>query len=184
MNEPGSQPAVKPLLLQGSVLTQPPTRAKVWGTLMVALLLSLLPWHDQTLWLAPDFVLMVLLYWNIYAPRLAGLGMAFGLGLVIDVAHGVLMGLNALAYCAASLAVLAVRRRLENFDVPRRTVQVAPILLAKEVLVLGIGLMAGRDNVDWRWLAAGLVAGLLWMPLAWLLDRLCGRPGLTGKAAE
>ena len=184
MNESVSPPTVKPLLLQGSVLTRPPTRAKVWGTLLVALIVSLLPWQDHSLWLVPDFVLMVLLYWNIYAPRLAGLGMAFGLGLVADVAHGLLMGLNALTYCAAALAVLALRRRLENFDLPRRTAQVVPVLLAKELLVLIIGWMAGRGNPDWRWLFAGLVAGLLWMPLAWGLDRLCGRPSGVGKDGE
>jgi rod shape-determining protein MreD len=113
---------------------------------------------------------MALLYWNIRAPRLTGLGVAFSLGLITDVARGGLIGINALAYCSATFVVLLVRRRLEGFDAPRQTLQLAPILLGKELLVLTIGLAVGRGVVDWRWLAAGIVATLLWPPLAQLFD--------------
>ncbi len=168
----------KPLLPQGAELAAPPTRTKVYASLVLALAATLLPWADQIRWLVPDFTLMALLYWNIRAPRLAGLGAAFTLGLVTDVARGVLMGLNALAYCVATFIALLVQRRLEGFDAPRQSLQVAPILLAKEVLVLTLGLMMGLGEADWRWLASGLIASLLWLPLALLVDRITGRPAL------
>ncbi len=171
--EPASE---KPLLPQGAELAAPPTRAKVYGSLLLALAATLLPWADSIRWLVPDFTLMALLYWNIRAPRLAGLGAAFTLGLVTDVARGLLMGLNALAYCAASFLILMVQRRLERFDAPRQAFQVAPVLLGKEVLVLTLGLMMGRAEADWRWLAAGVVAALIWLPLTMLADRITGRP--------
>ncbi len=166
----------RPLLPQGAELAPPVTRGKVYLVLLVALAASLLPWSDDIRWLVPDFTLMALLYWNIHAPRLAGLGSAFVLGLITDVARGVLMGLNALAYCVAAFAVLSLQRRLEKFDAPRQTLQLAPMLLGKEVLVLTLGLLFGRGEVDWRWLAAGLVATLLWTPLALLVNRITGRP--------
>jgi rod shape-determining protein MreD len=133
---------------------------------------------------------MVLLYWNVRAPRLAGLGAAFGLGLITDVARGVLMGLNALAYCVATFVALLVQRRLEGFDAPRQALQLSPILLGKEALVLTMGLVMGLGEADWRWLAAGLAAALLWFPLAWLMDRISGRSiaapskglGIRGRA--
>lgn len=171
-----------PLLPQGAVLAAPPTRTKVYGSLAMALAASLLPWSEQIRWLVPDFSLMVLLYWNIRAPRLAGLGAAFVLGLVTDVARGVLMGLNALAYCAATFVILMVQRRLEGFDAPRQSLQVAPILLGKEALVLALGLMMGLRQADWRWLAAGFLAALLWLPLAMLADRVTGRPAQPVEA--
>lgn len=164
----------KPLLPQGAELTHPPTRTKVYASLILAFGLTLLPWMEQIRWLVPDFTLMVLLYWNIRAPRLAGLGAAFCLGMVTDVERGVLIGLNALAYCTATFVVLLVQRRLEGFDAPRQTLQLAPILLGKELLVLAIGLAIGRGAVDWRWLTAGVVATLLWPPLSWLVDRATG----------
>jgi rod shape-determining protein MreD len=162
----------KPLLPQGAEMARPATPIKVYASLTLAFTLTLLPWVEQYRWLVPDFTLMALLFWNIRAPRLAGLGAAFTLGLITDVARGVLIGLNALAYCTATFVVLLVQRRLEGFDAPRQTLQLAPILLGKEFLVLAIGLAIGRGAVDWRWLASGLVATLLWPPLARLFDHV------------
>ncbi len=173
----------QPLLPQGAELTHPPTRTKVFVSLIVAFALTLLPWMEQIRWLVPDFTLMALLYWNIRSPRLAGLGVAFSLGLLTDVARGVLFGLNALSYCAATFVVLLVQRRLAGFDTPRQTLQLSPILLGKEALVLTLGLMLGRGTADWRWLAAGVVAVALWPSLAWLLDRVTGR-AVSGTPAN
>lgn len=168
--------SAKPLLPQGAELPAPASRGKVHATLLAALALTLLPWADGIHWLIPDFTLMVLLYWCIHTPRLAGLSMAFALGLATDVAHGVLLGLHALAYCSAAFVVLFLHRRLERFPATAQALQLGPLLLAKEGLVLVIGLAIGRGEADWRYLAAGLLAALLWLPTALLLNRLCGRP--------
>lgn len=168
--------SAKPLLPQGAELPLPASRSKINATLALALALTLLPWADGIRWLVPDFTLMVLLYWCIHTPRIAGLGMAFALGLVTDVAHGVLLGLHALAYCGAAFVVLLLHRRLERFAVAAQALQLGPLLFVKEVLVLTVGLAVGRGEADWRYLAAGLLAALLWLPAALLLNRLCGRP--------
>jgi rod shape-determining protein MreD len=176
-----NNPTAKPLLPQGAELAAPVTRGKVYLVFILALAINLLPWADDTRWLVPDFTFMALLYWNIHAPRWAGLGTAFVLGLVTDVARGLLIGLNALAYCVAAFVVLSVQRRLENFDPARQTLQLTPILLGKEALVLTLGLVFGRGDVDWRWLAAGAVGSLLWAPLAILLNRVTDRPSVVAQ---
>jgi len=175
---------MQPLLPQGAELAHPPTRGKVYVSLALAFALTLLPWLDQIRWLVPDFTLMLLLYWNIRTPRLAGLGAAFGLGLLTDVVRGAVFGLNALAYCAATFVVLLVQRRLEGFDISRQTLQLSPILLGKETLVLALGLMMGRGAIDWRWLAAGVAAAALWAPMAWLVDRITDRPAPSARVRQ
>lgn len=182
ISRPPVMNGARPLLPQGAELAVPPNRAKVIATLFVALCLTLLPWADGLRWLLPDLTLMVLLYWCIHAPRLVGLGIAFALGLVTDVTHGLLLGLDALAYCGAVFLTLSLQKRLEGFDAPRQTLQLAPLLLGKEALVLTLGLAFGRGEADWRYLFAGLVAIALWWPLALLLDRISGRPALPERA--
>ena len=66
-------------------------------SLIAALLLNLLPWSGVALWLKPDFVALVVLYWCIEQPRRLGFVAAWLLGLFMDVADGTLFGQHALA---------------------------------------------------------------------------------------
>jgi rod shape-determining protein MreD len=166
---------LQPLLPQGAELVRPPSRTLIYISLSIAFSLTLLPWLDNIRWLVPDFTIMALIYWNIRAPRLAGLGAAFIFGLLTDVSHGAFFGLNALVYCSATFAVLLVQRRLEGFNIPHQALQLSPIILGKEILMLTVGLALGRGSVDWHWLVAGVSALILWPSMAWLLDRATGR---------
>jgi len=173
---PGGDKSGKAFLPKGEEVVVPPSLAMVWGAIGLGLVLNLSPWPDGLRWLVPDFALMVLLYWSVRMPRLAGLGVAFILGLVVDVERGMHLGLNALAFTTAAFVVLSVRRRLEKFGLLGQTLQLAPVFLGKEALVLTLGLWFGHGESDWRWLAGGGMAILVWPGLAWVLDRLTGRP--------
>ena len=167
----------KPLIPQGQVLARPASRGLVFGSIIGGFLLTALPWPQAALWLVPDFVVITLIYWNIHAPRMANLGLAFVLGLAVDAAHGILFGMHALAYCSATFVVLLLRRRLENFSPSGQALQLAWLFPAQEALVLIMGLAFGRDP-DWRYLAAGVITAMLWWPVSALLDRISGRAAL------
>lgn len=159
---------------RGPELIAPASVRLIFGSLVVAILLSLLPW--PALWLVPDFPLMVLLYWNTHEPRRTPLRLAFGLGLLADVAHGVLFGIHALAYLVASFITLLVQRRLANFGPVGQTLQLAPVLAGTPLLVLFLGLVLTQGMADWHTLAGGLLAALGWLPMSMLLNRIAGRP--------
>lgn len=173
----------KPLIPQGEELARPPTRPMVLASLAVAFMLTLLPWPEAALWLVPDFGLLVLLYWNIHAPRLAALGVAFALGLAMDATHGLLFGLHALSYCVATFLVLMLRRRLEFFTLKGQAAHLAPLFLLQKALVLLLGLAYGQGQADWRFLAAGVITAALWVPACMVMDRLTGRPARLDKVA-
>lgn len=164
----------KPLVPQGPQLIVPASRRLVYGSLALAYLATLLPWPQGLLWLLPDFTLVLLLYWVIHAPHLAGLGFAMLLGLLTDATLGGLMGQHALTYTVTVFMVIHLRRRLENFEVSGRALHLAPIFLGQQALVLLLGLAFGLADADWRYLVAGLSAVLCWIPVAHLLDRLTG----------
>ncbi len=164
----------KPLVPQGPELVAPASRRLVSTTLAFGFLLTLLPWPDSIHWLIPDFTLVFLLYWCIHAPHLARLGIAFGLGLLTDASQGMVMGQHALIYVLVAFVALNLRRRLENFQVPGRALHLTPLLIAQQALLLLLGLVFGMTDVDWRHLAAGVTAAIIWVPIAYLLDRLIG----------
>lgn len=165
----------KALLPKGTAIVAPPSWRLLLLTLTLAFLLTLLPWPSAGRWLVPDFTLMVLLYWHIHAPRPVGMGLAFLLGLLSDAAGGVLIGQHALTYVLAAFVILNLRRRLEAFPPFGRALQVAPVFIGQAALTLLLGLLFDRQVSDWRYLAAGLTAALLWFPMALLLDALSGR---------
>jgi rod shape-determining protein MreD len=164
----------KPLVPQGPELTAPASLRLVAGTLTLGFLATLLPWPESIHWLVPDFTLVVMLYWTVHAAHLVRLGAAFGLGLLGDASLGMLMGQHALLYTVAAFVALSLRRRLENFQVPGRALHLAPIFLAQQALLMLLGLVFDQTDVDWRHLAAGVSAALVWLPVAYLLDRLIG----------
>ena len=90
---------------------------------------NVLPLSGMPLALKPDFLALVLLYWCIQEPRLIGVGIAWFLGLVMDVADATVFGQHALAYAVLAYAAEYFRRRVLRFPLWQQAAQVAALLL-------------------------------------------------------
>jgi rod shape-determining protein MreD len=159
----------QPLILQGYALELPTRPGWVRLTLLLAVLLTWLPWPASMVWWVPDFLLMTLLYWAWRAPLYAGIGTAFALGLLVDVERGAWLGGYALTYSAAAYAVLRMRVRLGGFAWGARAAHLALVLVAATLLTLALGTLFG-GVVDAWFMASGITAAVTWPGLAWLLD--------------
>lgn len=144
-------------------------------TLIAALFLNLLPWAGYWLWVRPDFVALVVLYWCIEEPRKIGFAGAWLLGLFMDVADGTLFGQHALAYAILAYAGIVLHRRVRMFSGTPQVLHVIPLLLLNDLIVLGIRALAGADFPGFQYFIGSFVAGALWPPLGVLL-RLPQRP--------
>src|SRR5436189_430121 len=105
-------------------------------TLFLALLGNIVPAGGLAQALEPDFLALVLLYWCIREPRLIGVGIAWCLGLLMDVADATLFGQHALAYAVLAYAAEYFRRRVLRFPLWQQAAQVAVLLLFCAALVL------------------------------------------------
>jgi rod shape-determining protein MreD len=151
-------------------LTRPAGAGVIAASIVAALLLRLLPWSGWGLALRPDFVLLVLLYWGIHRPTAAGLGLAFFLGLLTDVADGLMLGQYALAYVAVSFLTLLLHRRLRVFSPWQQALHMFGLLLASQLLVVFSGTLAGHGFDDWNFFLSSIGGALLWPGLSVLLD--------------
>src|SRR5207244_11363271 len=97
-------------------------------TLILGLIGNLIPVSGVTLRLQPDFLALVLLYWCIQEPRLISVGMAWCLGLLMDVADATVFGQHALAYAVLAYAAEYFRRRVHRFPFWQHTAQLAVLL--------------------------------------------------------
>ncbi len=146
----------------------PVSRLFIAISLIVAFMLNLLPWGR---WLGvPDFVALVLVFWSIHQPRKVGIGVAFFMGLLMDVHDATLLGENALAYTLLSYFAIMIHRRVLWFPM------VHPGAACAAAAVAGAG-GAAADPPDGRPAAfrAGcisskaLIAVALWPLATWML---------------
>jgi len=144
-------------------------------SLAVALLLNMLPWSGAWLWIKPDFVALVVLYWCVEQPRRVGFIAAWVLGLFMDVADGTLLGQHALAYSILAYAGIVLHRRVRMFSGTPQVFHVVLLLLMNDLIVLCIRVIAGADFPGFQYFIGSFIAGALWLPLGALL-KLPQRP--------
>jgi rod shape-determining protein MreD len=151
-------------------ILRPPQPWFVFLTLMVAFIANMAPLSGVALALRPDFLALVLLYWCIQAPRLVGVGSAWFVGLLMDVADATLFGQHALAYAVLAFGADYFRRRVLRFPLWQQAVQVAVLLALCALLVLLVRFVGGAPMPRWTYAAPPLVGALLWPVLSVLLQ--------------
>jgi len=139
-------------------------------TLALALVANTLPTSGVALALKPDFVALALLYWCIQAPRYVGVGVAWTVGLVMDVVDATLFGQHALAYAVLAYGAEFFRRRVLRFPLWQQAVQVAALLMACAGLVLAVRMIGGAPLPRWTYVVPPLVGALLWPLLSVVLQ--------------
>ena len=136
-------------------------------TLLVAFGLNLVP-LGRLPWM-PDFLALVLVFWNVHQSRRVGVGLAFAFGLMMDVHDAAVLGQHALAYTLLSFFAITIHRRLLWFTVPSQALQVLPLFFAAHAVSLVVRMVVGGMFPGWQMLLAPLFEALLWPLATWLL---------------
>lgn len=136
-------------------------------TVMLALLFNLLPWRNAAG--VPDLTAAVLAFWCIHQPRRVGIGVAWALGLVLDVGNGALLGEHALGYSVLAFLALGLHRRILWFPLAQQALHLLLLLLATQSLTLVIRLAAGAGFPGWTYFAGSFICAALWPVLSFLL---------------
>jgi rod shape-determining protein MreD len=140
-------------------------------TFFLALLANLTPASGVMLTLKPDFLALVILYWCIQEPRYVGVGVAWMLGLIMDVGDATFFGQHALAYALLAYAAEYFRRRVLRFPLWQQAPQVAALLVLCALLVLLVRVVGGAPLPRWTYLIPPIVGALLWPLLSVVLQR-------------
>ncbi|MFH1603290.1 MAG: rod shape-determining protein MreD [Pseudomonadota bacterium] len=136
-------------------------------TLALALLFNLLPWRNIAG--VPDLTATVLAFWCIHQPRRIGIGIAWTLGLLLDVGNGALLGQHALAYSVLAFLAISVHRRILWFPLWQQALHLLLLLLATQLLTLAIRVAAGAGFPGWSYFAGSLICAALWPGVSFVL---------------
>ena len=148
------------IMRPGQQLLLPANPVFIWGSLLLALIVNMLP-LGRTPWM-PDLVAVVLVFWSVHQPLRVGIGVAFLFGLAMDVHQTALLGQHALSYTTLSFLAITIHRRLLWFTVPSQAVQVLPLFVAAHAIEMSIRMIAGGIFPGWDAVIAPLAEGLLW----------------------
>lgn len=150
------------------------TYVAILVSFFVALLLAALPLPQILSYWRPEWAVMVLVFWVLNVPGLAGIGTGFLYGLLVDVLQGTPFGMHSLSLCVVAWAAGLVVRRVSVFSLW----QTGGLVLGLVALYLGCNLailsFLGRAPESlWYWLPA-LTSALVW-PTVMLSLRRYGR---------
>lgn len=136
-------------------------------SLLVAFLLNFLPWGTNVG--IPDFVALTLVFWSIHQPRKVGVGVAFMMGLLMDVHSASLLGENALAYTLLSYFAITIHRRVLWFVPLKQTLHVFPLFLLTQIIQVAIQFLVNSKLPGWLFFSQSIVTAALWPLATWIL---------------
>ena len=136
-------------------------------SLFVAFMLNLQPWGH---WIGvPDFVALVLVFWGIHQPKRVGIGIAFCMGLLMDVNDATLLGENALAYTLLSYFAITLHRRVLWFPLKKQVWSLLMLLLATQLIQILVQHIVGHHISSWLYLIDSCVGAMLWPVVTMIL---------------
>jgi rod shape-determining protein MreD len=139
---------------------------------LAALTLGIVPLPFPLNALRPDFLVLVVLYWSIQAPRAGGLALAFFAGLAIDVLQGIVLGQHAFALTLMAAWAIQVRLRVRVFSILQQSLTIFAFLIGYQFILFWIDGATGNPVTSFgRWLAP-VIGALLWPLLVSVLDRV------------
>ena len=142
------------------------------ASIFVALLLGLLPLPEMIAPLRPYWLALVLAYWLLEDHERVGLGLAFVIGLIADIAYGTLLGEQALRLTVMTFILQRFRPQLRFFPMAQQALAIAGLLLNDLIIVTAAHVVLGQQIQGWLHWWTPLIGAALWPPLFVLLDGL------------
>lgn len=151
------------------------------GTLFLAMLLSIISLPPSLLWARPEWTLMVLIFWILYAPQRCGVFLAALVGLFQDSLTASLLGKHMLAFAVVATIVVIAYKRLRMYEAWQQALVVFVLVGTAQMIENWVSLAMGEKAVGLWFLYPALVSALLWPWLVIFLRQFCRRIHLFNR---
>lgn len=131
-------------------------------SLAIAVLLSILPLPDWANWFRPRWVVLVVIYWALALPYRVGVGVAWIIGLFLDVLYGTLLGQHALAMTVMAFIAVKFRQRILLFPLSQQLLIMFTLILLYQLILFLIQGFLGQVPMTWRYWATPFTSALFW----------------------
>ena len=123
---------------------------------------------------APEWMLLIVIYWSIAVPSNGKLFLAFLSGIIVDIVYGQVLGISSLFYVIVVYIILRLYNSLRYMTIAQQAVVLFIFIFLKQNLLVWAYFIIDR-NIDYQALLVGsFVSALIW-PLIYYTLRFIRR---------
>jgi rod shape-determining protein MreD len=141
-------------------------------SIICALVLQIMPMPGFVDLYRPDWVLLVLSYWTLALPHRVNVGIAFIVGLTLDILLGTSLGEHSFAMCLSIYVLAANYQRLRNYSVWQQAMVMGIMSAFYNLILFWLQHMLTDVYFLFTYMWPVLSSMLLWPWLFWLLRKL------------
>ncbi len=143
-------------------------RTPVIIAIVISLMLAIAPLPEVARPFRPDWVLLTLIYWSLVLPRSYGVGIAWVVGLIVDVAQGTLLGQHALAMATAVALTVRFHLQLRVFPLSQLTLTVGVLIGIYQFILFWVNGVAGISAPGASFWGPVVTGTLVWPLVYWV----------------
>jgi rod shape-determining protein MreD len=143
-------------------------------TVTVAFVLTLVPLPPLLDLMRPYWVALVFIYWGLETQDHISLGLAFFIGILLDLLSASLLGLHALSLVIIVYLVTRFRFRLRFFPPWQQALSVLALLVNDRIILLWVISLRGEPLPSLDFWLPPIIGTALWPWLFLVLDRYRG----------
>ena len=129
---------------------------------VIALMLTAMPLPDWAVNWRPAWVTMVLIYWCMALPERVGIGIAWLMGLLLDVQQGTILGQHALGLAVIAYITIKSHQQMRVFPLMQQALLICSYLLLMQMFSLWTRSLIGVPPKDWTFWAPPFTSMLIW----------------------
>ncbi len=146
-------------------------------TIIVALLLMILPLPEWAVAYRPNWILLVIVFWIVYAADSMGITVAWVVGICLDLLSGSTLGQHPVALMVCAFIIIQVQQSFKIYPMGKQCFLIALLVLI--YLAITRWLFGDTPIInDWSFWCSSLTTAFLW-PWAFVLLRELRRNSLA-----
>ena len=139
---------------------------------LVAYVLAVLPMPQWLMWVRPEWVALILIYWAIALPERVGIFTALALGIMLDALEGAVLGQNAFSLVVVAVLCQTLYQRLRVFSVLQQSGTVFVVIGINQLVCQWVQNLEGVGGPSLLFLLPAVSSALLWPVVLHILRRL------------
>jgi len=120
-------------------------------------------------YMAPEWLLLINIYWAIALPTNNKLLIAFISGYLVDILYGQILGITSLTFVIFIYIILRLYNSLRYMTITQQMIVIAFFILIKQHLFIWLNSVVGVDLEYYDLMISTFISGILWPPLYFML---------------